>query len=332
MTSTLDTAPAGQRVTPTGHLVLTSKAARPEWLEARRFGITATDIVKAVGSSKYGSVLDVYADKIGQPLVEDDLGEAGQWGQELEDYVARRWAELNAVRVRRVGLIANSTNPWMLASLDRLVTDCPNGRCAAEIKTRNAYKLDEWEQGVPDDVDVQVQWQLAVSGLDHVHVAVLIGGQRLIEHVVHPKPVLQEWLIGEGARLWSHVEARIAPPIDPALMSVDLLNRIYQERGGVAVVDGDLVRQLLVEYSESGEGEKSFKETKERIKVELLTLLGENEEAVDSHGVTLFTYKAQSTRKTDLKRLEAEHPDVYAEVVTSSVSRTFRPNAKAVRA
>lgn len=331
MTTTLDTA-AARRVTPTGVLVTLADAPRTEWLEARTHGITATDIVKIVGASKYGSAVDVYADKIGQPLADDELGEAGDWGQTLEDFVAKRWAERNGVTVRRVGLIAHHDDPVLLASLDRLVHGCDlGGRCGAEIKTRSAWVAASWDDGVPESVDLQVQYQLHVSGLDHMHVAVLLGGQRLVEHVITPNPGRIERLVRAAHLVWDAVVEGRPPVIDPELMTVDLLDRVYPNRDGVKVVDGDLARQLLTEYAEAGAGEKAFKETKERIKVELLTLLADGEEAVDEHDVPLFSYRAQTSRSTDLKRLEAEHPHVYAEVVTEKSSRTFRP-AKAVAA
>lgn len=330
MTSTLDTA-HGQRVTPTGIRVLPASADRADWLEARKDGITATDIVKIVGESKFGSAVDVYADKIGQPLTDDELSEAGEWGQELEDYVARRWAERNGYTVRRVGLIRHDTDPVLLASLDRLVGGCELGRCAAEIKTRNAYVADQWEDSVPESVNVQVQYQLLVTGLDHIHVAALIGGQRLVEHIVRPDEVLQTWLQIKAHEVWAAVVAGIPPVVDPALMTVDLVNRVYAKRDGVRVLDGEIARRCIAEYQDAHEGAKAFDETKDRIKVELLLMLGDGEEAIDENGVTLFTYKAQTSRRTNLKVLEAEHPDIYAEVVTTSSSRTFRPNTKAVK-
>lgn len=325
MTTTLDTASA-RRVTPTGVRVTLADADRTDWLAARRHGITATDIVKIVGASKYGSAIDVYADKVGEPLVEDEaLSEAGEWGQELEDYVARRWAERNGVTVRRIGLIAHQDDPWMLASLDRLVVGCDLGRCGAEIKTTGAWLADQWEDGIPERVDVQVQWQLAVSGLDHMHVAALIGGQRLVEHTIWQNEQRIARLTAAGALVWAAVVAGTPPEIDPELMTVELLERVYPERDGAKVIDGDIARQLLTEYAEAGAGEKAFKDTKERIKVELLTLLGDGEEAVDQDGASLFTYRAQAKRSTDLKRLEAEYPVAFAAVVSSSTSRTFRP-------
>lgn len=330
MTSTIDTA-ARRRVTPTGILVLPSSAPKSEWLQARKDGITATDIVKIVGLSNFGTALTVAAEKRATIDEDTELSEAGHWGQELEDYVARRWAETRVVSVRRVGLMQNVHHPWMLASLDRLVTGCPDGRCGAEIKTTGQWLADSWDGGVPPRVNAQVQWQLAVSGLDHMHAVVLIGGQRLVEHVVQPDAAYIGDLMAAGALAWEAIEAGVTPTIPPHLMTVDILNDLYPDRSGERVVDGDKVRQMLTEYRELTEGAAAFEEAKDRIKVELLMLLGDGEAAVDELGLPLFTYKAQSSRRTDLKRLEAEHPDVYADVVSSSVSRVFRP-AKGVTA
>lgn len=329
--STTFESPTGQRVTPTGIRILPASAPRADWLEARMGGITATDIVKIVGASNYGSAVDVYADKIGQPLADDELSEAGEWGQELEDYVARKWADRNGFVVRRVGLIRHDTDPVLLASLDRLVTGCELGRCAAEIKTRNAYVADQWEDGVPESVNVQVQFQLLVSGLDHIHVAALIGGQRLIEHIVRPDDVLASWLQVKAHEVWSAVVAGIPPVMDPALMTVDLVNRVYSQRDGVRVVDAHTTRSALHDYQAAHEKAKEYEAVKERAKVELLLSLGDGDTAIDGDGVVLFSYKEQQSRRTDLKLLEAEHPDVYADVVTTSASRVFRP-AKGVTA
>lgn len=323
MTSTLDTA-HGQRVTPTGIRVLPASAPRADWLEARKAGITATDIVKIVGLSKFGTALDVARDKNGTADV-DALSEAGQWGQELEDYVARKWAETRVVTVRRVGLMSRDTEPWMLASLDRLVVGCPDGRCGAEIKTTGQWLADSWEDGVPPRVNAQIQWQLAVSGLDHMHAVVLIGGQRLTEHVIEPDQAYIADLVAAGRLTWEAIQAGATPAIPPHLLTVDILNDLYRDRSGDRVVDADLVRQMLTEYREVSEGIRAFEEAKDRLKVELLLLLGDGETAVDELGLPLFSYRAQESRRTDLKRLAAEWPDVYEQVVSTSTSRVFRP-------
>lgn len=327
MTSTLDTETrTGPRVTPTARLITKADATRDEWLTARRDGITATDVVKIVGESRYGSAFDVYLDKTS--FVVDEVTEAGEWGQYLEAVIADRWAELNGLKVRRVGLLAHVTDGWMRASLDRLVSDCPDsddGRCGVEIKTRNAFVLDDWQTSVPESVNVQVQWQLAVTGLDHMHVAALIGGQRLIAHTITPDPVLIDWLKAQAELVWHAVVTQTPPVIDPAMVTVGLLNRMHPDRSGAAVVDGQRARQLLAEYADTADGAKAFDETQRAIKTELIAMLGDAEDAVDENGTRLYSYRAQGRRTVDWKRLEADFPDAYAACVSDATSRVFRP-------
>lgn len=340
MSTTIEAPASGRRVTPTGVLVLPSTADRGQWLTERRNGITATDLPQIVGASAYGSAADVYADKIGQPLTDDELSEAGEWGVLLEDTVARKWADDRGVTIRRVGLIAHIADHWKRASLDRLVTGCPDGRCGVEIKTRNAWVADQWKDGVPDAVNVQVQWQLHVSGLDHIHVAALIGGQRMVEHVIHPDRVVIEYLAGQAQALWLAVINRIPPVVDPALLSVSLLDRIYQAREGTVILDAADATRWLDDYTAALADENAAKKRKEAAKVQLLAMLGDGEEAAIDDGDTtrvVFTYTAGSDSTTipadNVRRLIAEHPDIAEQyVVTRPGTRTFRPvKAKAVK-
>lgn len=329
-TTTLDAPATGRRVTPTGILILPAAAPRDAWLAARRDGITATDLPQIVGASPYGSAADVYADKVGRPLVADDLSEAGEWGVLLEDTVARKWADDRGLQVRRTGLIAHATEPWMRASLDRLVTGCtyrPGTRCAAEIKTRNAYVADQWADGVPDSVLVQTQWQLLVSGLDHIHVAALIGGQRLVEHTVVADPVTCDYLVDQGRTVWQCVVDNVPPVIDPALLTTDLLDRIHPNRAGIVDVPVDVAAQHLADYAHYGAVEKEAAAAKEAAKVQLLALLGDGEEARIGDRIA-YTFKAGKDSTTvpadNVKALLADHPDIAARyVVTKPASRRF---------
>ncbi len=168
-------------ITPEGVLVTDAPPESDDWLAARRGGITGTDLPKILGLTKYGNALSVWLDKRGE--LDDAAGEAARWGNLLEDPVAQEWAARHGAKVERVGVLANTERPWVRASLDRLVVHgmCPDGGfdCGLEVKTRSAFKADEYRSGVPDDVLAQVEWGLIATGLHHMHVAVLIGGQRM---------------------------------------------------------------------------------------------------------------------------------------------------------
>jgi predicted phage-related endonuclease len=91
--------------------------------------------------------------------------------------------------IHSVGLIANVDKPWHQTSLDRVVDECPldrriKSRCALEIKTRNAFGSRRWHVELPDDILAQIAHQLFVSGFEHLHYGVLIGGNEYRQGVV----------------------------------------------------------------------------------------------------------------------------------------------------
>ena len=69
---------------------------KAEWLIKRRQGITGTDVSKIMGLSHWGSMKDVYEDKLGlsSPVVQN---EKMLWGTKLEALIRDHFAESNAV-------------------------------------------------------------------------------------------------------------------------------------------------------------------------------------------------------------------------------------------
>lgn len=298
---------------PTGVLLLPATAPKEDWLEARKTGITATDIPAILGLNKYKTAIDVWTDKIGTSSDNFTPGlghqEAAFWGIQLEDTVAKAWAEQTGVTVRRIGIIHNENNPWMLASLDRMVTGCKDGKCALEVKTRSGYVGEEWDKGVPADVEAQVLWQLMVSGLDHIHVIALIGGQRLVQHKVTlgntrfvPIDVITNAMI-----VWVSVESGEAPQLPQELWTDDFLNALHPDRSGEVEVD-DEASDLLNRYERINAEITALTKDKDELKTKLIGSLGEAEVAT-SNGRALFTYKAQTSKRIDTKALAELHPD-----------------------
>ena len=82
------------------HAIADTRAiTHDEWLALRRTGIGGSDAGAIMGVSPYKGAYSVWADKIGKlPPIEDN--EAMRQGRDLEDYVARRFAEKTGLRVR----------------------------------------------------------------------------------------------------------------------------------------------------------------------------------------------------------------------------------------
>lgn len=304
------------KVTPTGILVLSSSAPREAWLAERTKGITATDIPAILGLNKYKTAIDVWTDKI-QPNTdgfEPTIGnmEAAFWGIQLEDTVAKAWADHKNVKIRRIGIIRHDELDWARASLDRLVTGCPDGKCALEVKTRSGYVGDEWDRGVPNDVRAQVAWQLMVSGLDHVHVIALIGGQRLVEHLIrldHPD-IDTDTIMTNACTLWDAVQSGQPPKLPEHLWTDAFLEAAHPDRTGeIEVEDANF---LVADYEDLSNEIKELEERRARIKTQLIGALGDAEVAL-FEGRPFYTYKAQTFRRINTKALGEIYPDAAAD-------------------
>lgn len=169
-----------------------------EWHRLRREGVGGSDVAKIMGFSKYGSPLEVWLEKTGRTEPADlSDNQAVEWGNRLEDVVARKFAEDHPeyiVRNRdgrgRWETLVSKTRPWAHANLDRNLYGVGEDgkrdgrRYLLEVKTCSAYRAEDWEDGVPDYYLTQVTHYLGVTGYEGAWVAVLIGGQEYREFYV----------------------------------------------------------------------------------------------------------------------------------------------------
>jgi putative phage-type endonuclease len=321
---------AGRRITPTGRLILSADADRTDWLTARRSGIGSSDIAAVLGISRYGNALSVWHDKTGGLPLDGDDSEPALWGRAFEETVAREWARRNRSVVRRVGLVANVDRPWQMCTLDRRVLECPlaDGRekCAVEIKCRDKMKAGQFRKGVADDVLVQTLWQADVCGFDHVHAAVLIGGNDYRQYVIRVADHAQlvDDLRTAGANAWQQITERRPPVLahdaDPDVL-LDLYGRLHPERTGVVDITRDVDTQEAVEeYLDAHQDYAAAEKRKKAAKARILAGLGGAEAAtvLDRVHVSL---DERSKQWTDTKRLAERWPDAYADCVED---RTYR--------
>lgn len=307
-----------RRVTPSAYRVLPADADRDTWLTARRTGIGSSDVAAILGVSDYTTAIHVYRDKRGQLV--DTTGEAALWGHILEEPVAREWARRQKSVVQRVGLVANVDQPWMMVSLDRRVIECPmdrnvKARCALEVKCRSAFKASKWNnENVPDDVLAQAVWQRAVTGFDHIHVAVLIGGNEMKMATVFHDQQLEDYVLA-GVRRFR--DEHLLPGVEPdwdltraeKLLELDALT--YQDRvGEIDLSDVGEVIEYAARSARKSAAEKALKESKAT-----LARLAAGNLAVKFGGELAYQYLPVNKRSADLDRLKERHPEAYADCV-----------------
>jgi putative phage-type endonuclease len=316
------TAP-GRRVTPTARLVLPATADRDVWLAARRHGIGSSDVADILEVG-YKTPSHVYYDKIGQLPPDDDPGEPARWGTLHEETIAREWARRNRSVVRRVGLIANVDRPWMMCTLDRQIAECPlarhtSQRCALEVKHRSAWVAKRWKRAVPDDVFAQTLHQIAVSGYDHIHTAVLIGGNDYRQHVIRRQG--NEQLIADivtvAGQMWRRIQDRTPPPAsgDPEQL-LDLWDRLHPDRDGTTDLDGTDAPELLLAYEDARLRASAAEKEKKAHKAAMIAALGPHRFGRIGNEYLYGLEEVGVAPDVDLELLAEKYPAAYAECVT----------------
>ncbi|WP_431976140.1 YqaJ viral recombinase family protein [Micromonospora haikouensis] len=320
------TGAAARRATPTAVRLLAADTDRDTWLAARRRGIGSSDVAAILGVADKHTAVHVYRDKRGELV--DDAGEAALWGRLLEEPVAREWARRQRSVVQRVGLVAHVDEPWRMATLDRRVAECPMNReirtaCALEVKCRSAFKASRWRSDVPDDVLAQAVWQMAVTGYDHIHVAVLLGGNELKMTVVERDERMERYVLREVTRFREqHLLAGVEPAWDldkaAALIEMDAL--MHPER--VGEISLDEVGEVL-EYAElsarAGAADRALKRARAT-----LARLARGAQTITFGGELAYEFNPVTKRSADLDGLRERHPAAYADCVTEKTHYQVR--------
>jgi putative phage-type endonuclease len=310
-------------VTPTGRLILPADADRADWLTARRSGIGSSDVPAILGLVDYTPPLKVYYDKTGHDV--DDAGEAAYWGTVNEEPVARRWAMQNQSVIRRVGLVAHMDHPHWMTTLDRRVTECPLSEdeqtpCALEVKTRSAFKSAQWHAGAPDDVTAQVLWQIIVNGYEHMHYAVLIGGNEYHQGTIRADQyadVMADITTAVDYFWNEHVQAEVPPaPTGDGDALTRLFRRLHPTRSGAVDVDRhDDALDALLDYGTHQRAESKAKKAKAAAKARMIAALGSAQSALIGGERAYSLEPSNAAPKVDLELMAERYPDAYAACV-----------------
>lgn len=221
-----------------------------EWLALRRTGIGGSDAGAIMGVSPYKGAFTVWADKQGKlPPLEDN--EAMRQGRDLEDYVARRFAEAIGLRVRHeYSMLRSVEHPCMLADIDRRII---GERAGLECKTSRDITMARYRNGeYPMEYYCQCLHYLAVTGWDCWYLAVLVYGTDLLIYKICRGEVLDdiEALIKAEEAFWQNHMVLDQPPAPDALDSTAAaLGSVYPHEDGTTVCADQDADQALTDLA-----------------------------------------------------------------------------------
>lgn len=317
--------------------ISTAGMSRGDWLAERKHSLGGSDMGAVLGLNPYSSPVAVYLDK--KNLVPDKPdNEAMRQGRDLEDYVARRFAELSGKKVERYNfLVRNPAAPYLHADIDRRIV---GEKAGLECKTCSALSEKKYKGGsFPTSYYVQTVTYMAVLDYDRYYLAVLILGRGFqvyqmttipgdirpawCESSVYVSPEEIEALKAAAKTFWEgYVLQDEMPPADGMEATTDALGALY--RGGEkTTVDLLGHRSDLDAYFELKDQIDALGTQAEEIKQNLMLAMGNAEKAkCDGYSIS---WAPQTRRTFNAKAFAKDHPGVDLEpYYTISNTRPFK--------
>lgn len=300
----------------------TKKLGRDEWRALRKTGIGGSDAGAVVGLNPYESAYSVYHVKLS--LVEEFEGnDKTRLGQDLEDYVAKRFEEQTGKKVRRLNAMLRSiARPYMIADVDRLVVGEDAGLECKTTANFEGYKFNEGEY--PAYWACQCYHYMSVTGAKRWYICVidLSSGKVAVITIERNESEIKALEEMEYTFWYENVQKQVCP----APNGSDTCEEIIAEKYPTA--DMDLPAIDLMGYSkelsrlaELKATIKPLEDEKKAIEQSLKEALGAS--SAGEYGLYKVTYKNTTSARVDVAKLKAEQPEIYAEYLTESTSRRF---------
>lgn len=272
---------------------------KAKWLEQRLTGIGASDASSILGINPWKSALALYTEKVGIAAPNVSESEIMEWGHRLEAPIAEAYEDETGRTVFDPGdfeIQRHRTLGFMMATLDRVVLDVTKdppkkplptpGDGVLEIKTTGAFNADEWEDEPPLFYQVQVQHQLAVTGLAWGSLAVLIGGQQFRWIDLKRNDAFIEKLIQAEDEFWWRVKNLNPPPPDNTKSSADALAILFPKE----------TEDTIALPGEFSEADAAIVEANDLIKKAEATILDAQNKLKAAIGVHAFAFLPNGVR------------------------------------
>jgi putative phage-type endonuclease len=279
--------------------VLVPTATEAEWLEARRKGVTASEIAVILGLSPWSSPYALYHRKAGT-LPEQDDSDAMALGRYLESFVADQFAARHPefyLGGDGHALYAHPERPWQMATPDRLIHEdgtgylrFPPALAVLECKTSAAY--DGWGDDGTDEIPVhyrcQVLWQMDVLGVTAGYVACLFLHSRQLrvyELTMDDQARADLKLMREHAELFltrlpnDHFGGH-PPDVDWRPATGDALKRLHPD---VEDTDVPVRRMPIIQYQAACRAYRAAEQRKKAAENRLRQLLGNGRRITSIH-------------------------------------------------
>lgn len=297
---------------------------RDEWLKQRSKGLGGSDAGAVMGLNPYKSAYTLWAEKTGLVSSYVPENEAIRLGNDLEEYVAKRFTEQTGKKVRRSKYCYQSKEfPFMRANVDREIV---GENACLECKTANPFKDADYSQDViPPTYYCQCLHYMAVRGLDRMYLAVLVFQKGFYIYCIDRKdPGVEEdiqALIQTENEFWTHVMSGEPPQVDGSESTTNTLKQLHQSDETTALD--------LCDYDDMLDEIQELKDRQKHLKDRQKTLENEIKEALQNYdfgrsSIYNVSAKITVTNRFDTERFKKENPKIYEAYKKESQTQTLR--------
>lgn len=313
--------------------------SREDWLALRHKYVCSTDQAALHGLSPYQTAFELFHAKSAPNHTDWEAGERAEWGIALEDAVARKVAEDQGVKVRKLSAFVSCDGTGMASSFDYEVVGLKqdfDGTSALRVKYQDQgpgileIKCVDWlvfrqswpeyddSREAPPHIEIQVQHQLHCIGRTWAALGVLVGGNKLHLLTRDYDAEVADSLEAATRKFWKDVAAKKAPdPVLPA--DAELIAAMYSFGDPDKVLDaqdnGD-VYALCEDYLNASAAQSAAEKAKQTAKAKLLMMIGDSSKVLCGNGVTISAGTVG---------------EAVVETYTRKAYRNFRVNKKAVK-
>jgi putative phage-type endonuclease len=290
------------------HLTVHDNLTEEEWLALREGLVTSTSMSAILGVSTYKTKFEYWHERNG---IKEDFEETDRmkWGRRLESVIAQGIAKDNywSVRPFKEFLVLEELKAG--SSFDYMILDNPKmpGRIGIlEIKNVDWMQFsDNWlvesKQIVeaPPYIEVQLMFQLFISGLDYIYAGVFVGGNE--PYLLYREPDDQLFrMFSSAIKDFNYsLENNIIPQPDWE-KDADFVIRQFQGVNQGTVLDSNgmpLIEQLAEEYIAASSAEKNSIAIKQAAKAQILSNIGEVERVTNNNFSISAKYIAATEKR-----------------------------------
>ena len=268
-------------------------------LQERQAAIFATDAAPALGLSKYRSPVQVWMEKIGQPMPFEE-SEAMKMGHIMQPVIAKLYEEKTGTRVRSLeGLTKFSdTHGFMGSHFDYLAPDNVLVECKNFHPARQKEFGEDGSDDVPMDCLVQCVHEAIVFGVTRVDLAVLFGGQSFRIYPITLQLDTADMVIEREEKFWRQVVERVAPPpVDP-----EETRRLWPTDSGHAVIAPGNIIQAADQLSVLREQLKTAEQLEKQLITQIQSAMETASTLTAPDGTAIATWK----RSKDGRRVDTD--------------------------